>query len=762
MSIIRLLYLSLVLILKVTSSLKVNECRTLASVCKRDPWCVDDKAFFLKCVHKYVLDDNSFITDKAVSTTWDWNPSDSTQVLQKRILKTIIPGLFDKRSYSDYEQQEPIAEKSPKELKTDRISRVLDIYRAYKKESLRESLEEDIKENHESEIPVKKTLFYRATRKFFSDIENTESVEKNKILVHDAVHLLNKIIHRKEFSDSDQTKLNKDTFDRNNPSTVKVKKVFLNKNKLISESTTLYSKDREEVAVPVFVRSDVEPDTTSKDPSDTQEDKGYLTLKAAKSLTNSEAEALVGKLQEFLWNIKVADHKIFTLENLNQNAVKYHMVTQPTWFESVDDASTVVNKLDEDLKNKIKAATGITVTSASSQVPLGKSAPIKVAPNKTWDRLTLLTAIIGGCTLALVVVALIVCSVKKRGKDTPVAFKRQEAVEDYQELCRTQMSVVNSQPEEDDIEKENTMRNAWNDDTFPYNMDITTGHVILAYMEDHLKNEDRLNKEWEALCSYKVDNGEKNIGADSRNTSKNRYADVLPYDTNRVKLHELTNAYHSDYVNASFITDANPRKPEYIATQGPLEKTTADFWQMVWEQGIVVIVNLTKLSDLGLPQCHRYWPEDGSEVYHIYEVHLISEHIWCDDYLVRSLYLKNLQTGETRTITQFHFLAWPDLDIPNSTKPLLEFRRKVNKCYRGNACPIIVHCNNGVGRTGTYILLDMVLNKMIKGTKEIDMAATLEHLRDQRPDMVKTKGQFEFALTAVAEEVTVILTAVPK
>ena len=63
----------------------------------------------------------------------------------------------------------------------------------------------------------------------------------------------------------------------------------------------------------------------------------------------------------------------------------------------------------------------------------------------------------------------------------------------------------------------------------------------------------------------------------------------------------------------------------------------------------------------------------------------------------------------------------------------------MNKCYRGQQCPIIVHCNNGVGRTGTYILLDMVLNKMIKGAKEIDIAATLEHLRDQRPDMVKTK-----------------------
>jgi len=328
------------------------------------------------------------------------------------------------------------------------------------------------------------------------------------------------------------------------------------------------------------------------------------------------------------------------------------------------------------------------------------------------------------------------------------------------------MSVANARTDDEDEDceedKSNTMRHNWYDDQFPYNMDISTGHVILAYMEDHLRNENRLNKEWEALCSYKADDSETTVGGDTKNTTKNRYRDVLPYDRTRVKLREVLNVYHSDYINANFITDVDPHNPDYIATQGPLDNTVADFWQMVWEQGVVVIVNLTKLSDMGLPQCHRYWPENGSEIFHIYEVHLISEHIWCDDYLVRSLYLKNLQTGETRTITQFHYLTWPDLSVPDSAKSLLEFRRKVNKCYRGQACPIIVHCNNGVGRTGTYILLDMVLNKMIKGAKEIDIAATLEHLRDQRPDMVKTKGQFEFSLTAMAEEVTAILSAAPK
>lgn len=210
--------------------------------------------------------------------------------------------------------------------------------------------------------------------------------------------------------------------------------------------------------------------------------------------------------------------------------------------------------------------------------------------------------------------------------------------------------------------------------------------------------------------------------------------------------------------------DHDPKNPSYIATQGPLLQTVPDFWQMVWEQGVVVIVNLTKLSDLGLPQCHRYWPEEQQPIvtYRIYEVHLVSEHIWCEDYLVRSFYLKNLQTSETRTVTQFHFLSWPDLNVPSTPKPLLEFRRKVNKCFRGRASPVVVHCSGGVGRTGTYILIDMVLNKMMRGAKEIDIAATVEHLRDQRPSMVKTKAQFEFALTAVAEEVNAILQALAK
>ncbi|XP_060539572.1 receptor-type tyrosine-protein phosphatase N2 isoform X1 [Pantherophis guttatus] len=210
------------------------------------------------------------------------------------------------------------------------------------------------------------------------------------------------------------------------------------------------------------------------------------------------------------------------------------------------------------------------------------------------------------------------------------------------------------------------------------------------------------------------------------------------------------------------LMDHDPRNPAYIAAQGALPSTVTDFWQMVWENGCVVIVMLTPLTENGLKQCYHYWPDEGSNLYHIYEVNLVSEHIWCEDFLVRSFYLKNLQSNETRTVTQFHYLTWHDQQVPASTRSLLDFRRKINKCYKGRSCPIVVHCSDGAGRTGTYILIDMVLNKMAKGAKEIDIAATLEHLRDQRPGMVQTKEQFEFALTAVAEEVNAILKALPQ
>ncbi|XP_023281957.1 receptor-type tyrosine-protein phosphatase N2-like [Seriola lalandi dorsalis] len=356
-----------------------------------------------------------------------------------------------------------------------------------------------------------------------------------------------------------------------------------------------------------------------------------------------------------------------------------------------------------------------------------------------------------------------------------------DATATYQELCRQRMAVkppaerpepissrinsVSSQFSDGGQAVSPSARSSissWSEEPAHSNMDISTGHMILSYMEDHLKNKDRLEKEWEALCAYQAEPNACTIGLKDGNGKKNRSTAVVAYDHSRITLKVENSQGNSDYINASPIMDHDPRNPAYIATQGPLPSTVADFWQMVWENGCVVIVMLTPLVESGVKQCYHYWPDEGSNLYHIYEVNLVSEHIWCDDFLVRSFYLKNMQTNETRTVTQFHFLTWLNQNVPETSRTLLDFRRKVNKCYRGRSCPIIVHCSDGAGRSGTYVLIDMVLNKMAKGAKEIDIAATLEHLRDQRPGMVQTKDQFEFALTAVAEEVNAILKVLPQ
>ncbi|XP_028597081.2 receptor-type tyrosine-protein phosphatase-like N isoform X3 [Podarcis muralis] len=406
----------------------------------------------------------------------------------------------------------------------------------------------------------------------------------------------------------------------------------------------------------------------------------------------------------------------------------------------------------------------------------------------------LLTFVLLACVAGIVIAAAVVFCLrqhaKQREKERLAGLGPEGAADstfEYQELCRQHMaakslfgraeapspsapaensrvSSVSSQfsdaPQASPSSHSSTP--SWCEEPVQSNMDISTGHMILAYMEDHLRNRDRLAKEWQALCAYQAEPNACEAAQREANIKKNRNPDYVPYDHARIKLKAESNPSRSDFINASPIIDHDPRMPAYIATQGPPSHTIADFWQMVWENGCTVIVMLSPLVEDGVKQCDRYWPDEGSSLYHIYEVNLVSEHIWCEDFLVRSFYLKNVQSQETRTLTQFHFLSWPAEGIPTTTRPLLDFRRKVNKCYRGRSCPIVIHCSDGAGRTGTYILIDMVLNRMAKGVKEIDIAATLEHVRDQRPGMVQTKDQFEFALTAVAEEVNAILKALPQ
>ncbi|XP_063285388.1 receptor-type tyrosine-protein phosphatase-like N isoform X1 [Pelobates fuscus] len=452
--------------------------------------------------------------------------------------------------------------------------------------------------------------------------------------------------------------------------------------------------------------------------------------------------------------------------------------------------SDVTNRA-EALQSDLESETGMKIV----QTGVGKVGNGTVFPHTSHFgdnlRFVLLIFIALACIAGIVIASAVIFCIrqhaKQREKERLAGLGPEgsgDSTFEYQDLCRQHMagktlfsrtettgaaensrvSSVSSQfsdvPQPSPSSHSSTP--SWCEEPVQSNMDISTGHMILAYMEDHMRNRDRLAKEWQALCAYQAEPNSCSIAKTEANLKKNRNPDFVPYDHARIKLKSENNTSHSDYINASPIIEHDPRMPAYIATQGPLSHTIADFWQMVWENGCTVIVMLSPLVEDGVKQCDRYWPDEGSSLYHIYEVNLVSEHIWCEDFLVRSFYLKNVQSQETRTLTQFHFLSWPAEGIPSSTRPLLDFRRKVNKSFRGRSCPIIAHCSDGAGRTGTYILIDMVLNRMAKGVKEIDIAASLEHVRDQRPGMVRTKDQFEFALTAVAEEVNAILKALPQ
>ncbi|CAH8623923.1 unnamed protein product [Dicrocoelium dendriticum] len=303
---------------------------------------------------------------------------------------------------------------------------------------------------------------------------------------------------------------------------------------------------------------------------------------------------------------------------------------------------------------------------------------------------------------------------------------------------------------------------SWSSEPVSCGIDVNTGHTILTYMERYLDDEGHLTADWNAVSAYESE--EATPCEDARkpeNKMKNRTGAPIPFELSHVRLRNSQN----EYINASLLYDHSPRNPIYIATPGPMVETLADFWEMIWEQCCVVLVNLERPSEIKRPNMQEnaedcsvtYWPDEGTKVYGTFEVHLVSEHSWCEDYVVRSLYLKNLESSETRTVTQFHYLTWDDETLKLKTKSLLEFRRKVNKSFRGMMSPIVVHCNDGAGRTGTYILLDMILNRVTKGIKEMNIAASLEHLRDQRYGMVRKKEQYEFVFHAVAQEVDAML-----
>ncbi|XP_028287396.1 receptor-type tyrosine-protein phosphatase H-like isoform X2 [Parambassis ranga] len=228
------------------------------------------------------------------------------------------------------------------------------------------------------------------------------------------------------------------------------------------------------------------------------------------------------------------------------------------------------------------------------------------------------------------------------------------------------------------------------------------------------------------------------------NKAKNRFTNVLPYDWCRVKLSTSNQNGTSDYINASYMPGYKNNK-QYIATQGPLPSTVNDFWRMIWEQRVKGIVMVTNCVEGGRTKCERYWPADSNACRYGELLVTVRTEQSEPSWTLREFKVEHRNTSEERTVKHFHFTAWPDHNVPECTEVLIQFRGLVRQHIEreGVRTPTVVHCSAGVGRTGTIITLDVLLQQLDKeGTVGIN--AFVHQMRLNRPFMVQTESQYVF------------------
>uniref|UniRef100_A0A8D0CNN8 Protein tyrosine phosphatase receptor type Q n=1 Tax=Sander lucioperca TaxID=283035 RepID=A0A8D0CNN8_SANLU len=224
------------------------------------------------------------------------------------------------------------------------------------------------------------------------------------------------------------------------------------------------------------------------------------------------------------------------------------------------------------------------------------------------------------------------------------------------------------------------------------------------------------------------------------NKSKNRFPNIKPYNNNRVKLLSEPGTAGSDYINASFVSGYLCPN-EFIATQGPLPGTVADFWRMIWETGTHTIAMLTQCYEKGRIRCHKYWPEDNKpmSVFSDILISKVSEEV-LPDWTVRTLKVE--KHGHYILVRHFNYTSWPEHGVPESCSTLIKFVKAV-RAHRHDNTTIVVHCSAGVGRTGVFIALDHLIQH-VRDHDFVDIYGLVAELRSERMCMVQNLAQYIF------------------
>lgn len=283
------------------------------------------------------------------------------------------------------------------------------------------------------------------------------------------------------------------------------------------------------------------------------------------------------------------------------------------------------------------------------------------------------------------------------------------------------------------------------------------------YMESHndlkMKREfklkktqlnDDISREWKEILSYTRNKKFFYHWQTEETSIRNRYCSVLPIEKTRVKL------YNSklDYINANYVDGIHKSsKKHYIATQAPLKHTVEDFWMMVIEQDVDIIVMLTKLKENGLIKADQYWPDNGSLEFGDIVVTL-NGCIEKEGYIIREMDVKN--KDKSKSVYQFHFMEWPDHGIPSTAESILNLVLDVQSYQKQSGksnSPIVVHCSAGIGRSGAFITIDTSIKKLKEESKiinDINMVDVIKKIRKCRAGALTHISQYKFCIDVVS------------
>uniref|UniRef100_A0A4W4G5K8 Protein-tyrosine-phosphatase n=1 Tax=Electrophorus electricus TaxID=8005 RepID=A0A4W4G5K8_ELEEL len=235
------------------------------------------------------------------------------------------------------------------------------------------------------------------------------------------------------------------------------------------------------------------------------------------------------------------------------------------------------------------------------------------------------------------------------------------------------------------------------------------------------------------------------------NRSKNRFTNIKPYNNNRVKLLSEPGIPGSDYINASFVSGYLCPN-EFIATQGPLPGTVADFWRMIWETRSKTIAMLTQCFEKGRIRCHQYWPEDNKPVTVFGDIVItkLTEDMH-PDWTVRALRVE--RHGDYMVVHHFNYTSWPEHGVPESSSTLIQFVKAVRSNRGHDNTTIVVHCSAGVGRAGVFIALDHLIQH-VRDHDFVDVYGLVAELRTERMCMVQNLAQYMFLYQSTLDLLT--------